>query len=811
MLNKDRLSSGLKPFRPCLLPCPQQLSLFMLISLVFFSLLINAQVVLVAEDAEWKYLDDGTDQDTLWKEVGFDDASWATGNAQLGYGDGDESTVLSYGADGNNKYITYYFRHEFLVSNPGATPYLIIRLLRDDGAAVYLNGTEILRTNMPYDTIDYLSLASYAVSGDDEDAFYQFSIPADCLVTGNNLLAVEIHQQSAGSSDISFNLSLSTRNPVPGEMILVPKGAPWKFLDDGTNQGTAWKENGFDDSSWAKGFAELGYGDGDESGLLSYGPDGNNKYITTYFRHKFIVSNPDTTAYLLLKLLRDDGAIVYLNGTEVLRNNMPSGSVDYSTTASASVGGTDEETFFEYMISSAPLLEDTNVIAVEIHQRSITSSDISFNLELTTTWEIPPRYRKAPYLIYPGTNTEMTILWQLDSIFSCTVEWGTDTTCSQGSSQTTEYGTDHQHKITLTNLSNSTNYYYRVIADYDTARGNFLTGPVDNVTDITLLAYGDTRTYPADQDSVAGQIITAYTSDPEAQTLLLLSGDMVADGNVESDWDNQFFDPQYAHIQQMLRTIPLMACMGNHEGAGLLFSKYFPYPFYHSGNFYWSFDYGPLHITILDQYTDYTVGSVQYQWLVSDLAGTDKKWKIIVLHEPGWTAGGHGNNTQVQNVVQPLCEQYDVQFVIAGHNHYYARAETNRVQHITSGGGGAPLYNPDPSYPNIITVEKAHHFCKIEIHSDTLQFTAIKDNGAIIESFDYYRYYTWTGAVDNDWKNSANWEMGIVPTATSDVLIPSGTLYSPRIVDAVSCNKLHIQDGASVDIESAGSLTVANE
>jgi hypothetical protein len=812
MYQQNKALPRFQYFKPLGFFTAKLLPFLMMTGLFFISSLMTAQVTLIAEDAQWKYLDDGSDQDTLWKETSFDDSSWASGNAELGYGDGDESTVLSYGPDGNNKYICYYFRHTFSVSNPDATPYLNLRLLRDDGAVVYLNGKEILRSNMPFDTIDYLSTASYAASGDGETTFYQFSIQSDDLVTGNNLLAVEIHQRGAGSSDLSFNLELSTRNPVPGEIILVPRGAQWRFLDDGTNQNTAWKESGFDDSAWEEGDAELGYGDGDESSLLGYGSDGNNKYITSYFRHEFVVNDPDTTPYLLLKLLRDDGAVVYLNGTEVQRSNMPSGSIDYLTLAASSVSGTSEDTFFEYLISSDQLLEDTNVIAVEIHQRSASSSDISFNLELNTTWDVPPRYRKAPYLIYPGVNTEMMILWQLHSTFSCTLEWGTDTFYNLGNQTSTEYGTDHQHKVTLSGLANSTKYYYRVIADYDTATGNFLTGPAGNVTDVIILAYGDTRTYPADQDSVAGQIVATYTSDPDAQTLLLLSGDMVADGNSESDWDEQFFDPQYAHIQQMLRTIPLMSCMGNHEGAGLLFSKYFPYPFYNSGDYYWSFDYGPAHITILDQYTNYTEGSPQYQWLESDLSGTEKKWKIIMLHEPGWTAdGGHSNNTQVQNLIQPLCEQYDVQFVIGGHNHYYARAETKRVEHITTGGGGAPLYNPDPTYPNIVKAEKAHHFCKIDIHADTLHFSVIKDNGTVIEAIDYYRHYIWTGAVSTEWRNTGNWEMDVIPTASSDILIPAGTLYSPVIIDAVSCNTLHIEDGASLDIESTGSLTVAEE
>ena len=123
-----------------------------------------------------------------------------------------------------------------------------------------------------------------------------------------------------------------------------------------------------------------------------------------------------------------------------------------------------------------------------------------------------------------------------------------------------------------------------------------------------------------------------------------------------------------------------------------------------SADRYWSFDYGPAHFVMLDQYVDYAVGSPQYTWLVNDLAASTKIWKFIVMHEQGWsTGGGHENNTTVQTIIQPLAELYGVSIVFGGHNRYYARAVVNGVQHLTVGGGGAPLYTPDPGQPFIVT------------------------------------------------------------------------------------------------------------
>ncbi|MFH0793802.1 MAG: metallophosphoesterase, partial [bacterium] len=106
-------------------------------------------------------------------------------------------------------------------------------------------------------------------------------------------------------------------------MILIPWEATWRYRDNGSNQGTAWRETTFDDSSWTTGPAELGYGDGDEATLVSFGGNPNNKYTTTYFRRVFQVQDPAQYAGLRFQIIRDDGAVVYLNGTEVFRSNMP--------------------------------------------------------------------------------------------------------------------------------------------------------------------------------------------------------------------------------------------------------------------------------------------------------------------------------------------------------------------------------------------------------------------------------------------------------------------------------------------------------
>ena len=161
---------------------------------------------------------------------------------------------------------------------------------------------------------------------------------------------------------------------------LVAAGSVWKYLDNGTDQGTAWREPAFNDNSWNSGAAEIGYGDGPEVTTVSYGPNENQKYRTTYFRREFNVDDPTDFASLSLELQRDDGAIVYLNGKLVFSSNMPTSGVIYTTPASGVVGGNDETTFFSKAVDVADLVVGTNTFAVEVHQVSDSSSDISFDL-----------------------------------------------------------------------------------------------------------------------------------------------------------------------------------------------------------------------------------------------------------------------------------------------------------------------------------------------------------------------------------------------------------------------------------------------
>lgn len=349
--------------------------------------------------------------------------------------------------------------------------------------------------------------------------------------------------------------------------------------------------------------------------------------------------------------------------------------------------------------------------------------------------------RKGPYLIYPGVNTRMMVLWQLDHTRKCRLDWGKDKTYSDNYVVTAEYGTDHQHKYTISGLAPGTKYYYRVKAGSNEYPGSFRTAPPEDSNSVKFLVYGDTRTGVFEHDLVDETIVDTFEDDPSYQTFLILTGDWVDDGEEEEDWDEEFFNPAALNSRELQANLPVNGCIGNHEwnensNPSTYFDKYWPYPCVQ--HFYWSFDYGPVHIAVIDQYdADYAPGTKQFQWLVNDLAECDKQWKVLVLHEPGYSAGGgHNDNRAVQNYIHPLCEEYGVQIVFCGHNHYYARCDKNGIKHITAGGGGAPLRTPDPNHsPYVEIIEKTYHFCRIEIKGKNLHFRAVRPDGTLIDVF----------------------------------------------------------------------------
>jgi hypothetical protein len=494
--------------------------------------------------------------------------------------------------------------------------------------------------------------------------------------------------------------------------LLAPAGAVWKYLDDGSDQGTAWITPSFDDSAWASGPAKLGYGTGDESTVVSFGPDPSNKYITTYFRHAFDLEDPSIFNSATLHLLRDDGAVVYLNGEEIIRSNMPGGTINYLTRASSTISGSAEKIFHMFPVDPTRLLPGLNVLAVSIHQVNATSSDISFNLDLAASTE--NRLLRGPYLQL-GTPTSTIIRWRTAGPAISAVRYGYSPGFLDQVSENLETTTEHE--VLLAGLEPDTRYYYAVgDGERDLAGGPtfyFVTSPSHGAPKPSRIwVLGDSGT--ADQN--AARVRNAYLgyAGEDRADLTLMLGDNAYNDGTDAEYQRAMFD-MYPEI---LRNTVFWSTLGNHDGHTAS-SATQTGPYFEIFNLpregeagglasgteaYYSFDYANIHFICLDSYhSDRSPSGPMLTWLRNDLESTSQEWIIAFWHHPPYSKGSHNSDTegrmiQMRENVLPILEAAGVDLVLTGHSHSYERSflidghygssQTFSQEHLKDGGDG---------------------------------------------------------------------------------------------------------------------------
>jgi LysM repeat protein len=890
--------------------------ILLLATVVFFTAVLNAQTTLVSYNSTWKYLDNGTNQGTAWRAIAFNDASWATGIAALGYGTSGITTTVSYGGNSKKKDITTYFRKAINIADASIYSSFTLNLKRDDGAVVYINGTERYRSNMPTGTVSYTTKASSEAT-DNGTAIQTTTLSAGWLVTGTNVIAVEIHQFANNGSDLFFDLQLNataditaptvstysptdnatnvsasanlvltfneniqkgtgnilvkeggltmqtidvtsavvtvsgntvtinpadfnfgaavnveiaagafkdlsnnnytgiadattwnfsvinpdvtppavntyspadnatdisntadlvltfneniqkgtgnilikeggvitqtidvtsaavtvsgttaTINPADftysaavnievaagvfkdlsnnnyagiadvttwnfsvqtappsGPQTLIAYGAAWKYLDNGTNQGTAWRGAGFSDVTWATGNAQLGYGDGDEATVVSYGPDANNKYITTYFRKTISVSNPAAFTSILGNVKRDDGVAIYVNGTEVYRNNLAAGA---SNTTLATLASDDGTTAQAFSFSPSVLVSGNNLIAVEIHQNAVTSTDISFDLQLIGTDVVS--LTRGPYMNMALQNS-IVIRWRTDVATDSKITYGTSV--GNLNQSFTDNTITTEHIVTLAGLNTNTLYYYSVGSSTQLMQGDannyFKTMPVVGSTEkIRVLAMGDMGDNSTNQLNVRNAYLNFNGSNHTNAWLLL--GDNAYENGTDPEYQSNFFNIYQGNLT---KNHVLWPSPGNHDYANnsarqadhnIPYYNIFSLPsagqaggVVSNTEAFYSYNYGNIHFISLDSY-GWETGSTrvydtlgpQATWLKQDLAANTQPWTIIYFHHPPYTKASHNSDTETEliNIRQrlvPIFERYKVDMVLNGHSHGYER------------------------------------------------------------------------------------------------------------------------------------------
>lgn len=719
--------------------------------------LAQTSTTLVPSGATWRYLVATSAPAAAWKsDLAFTDANppWYSGTSPLGYGGQGPSSGLVTSEGGTcvnqcvsgttttpscltcpTKEITTYFRHTVAVTGAASSTFTL-RYQRDDGIVIYINGMERVRENLPAApaTITHSTTATAFPSDPDEIAWVTVAVQPGWFQEGTNLIAAEVHQLSTGSSDIRFNLDLSQLSPSTPLSSSFTSGATWRYLVTNTDPATSWKNDlNFNDTNapWYGGTSPLGYGGQGPGSILVTSEGGTcvnqcmsgtvtapscltcaSRSITTYFRKKVNLTGVSSSS-MTLRYQRDDGIVIYINGVERVRENLPTAptTITYSTTATAFPSDPDEIAWVTVAVQPGWLQEGTNLIAAEVHQLSAGSSDIRFNMELL---QQGVSITRGPYLQQGGQN-EVTIRWRTDAPTVGRVTYGLSVSSLTGFVVETADTTDHE--VRITGLLEDRQYFYSVgttTAVLEQGPNNyFLTAPSANTKrKIRIASFGDCGNNDvADNQTKVRDGFLAYRGSTPTD-LWMLIGDNSYDG---ADWQYQyrFFEP---YQDNLLKNSMLYAVPGNHDynGNNTLARKSRGKGIYPSFAYFdvftlpttfnpaegkpteewYSFDYGPIHFVMLDGWGTQLVNGVektfhadsaafpnhpQVVWLKQDLAATTKKWKIVYCHFPPYTQGSHTSETEselveVRRFITPVLERYGVDVVLTGHSHGYERS-----------------------------------------------------------------------------------------------------------------------------------------
>jgi len=373
------------------------------------------------------------------------------------------------------------------------------------------------------------------------------------------------------------------------------------------------------------------------------------------------------------------------------------------------------------------------------------------SLFLVVGFTLPVRaaITKGPYLQNPSP-TAVTVQWEADEPGDAVVRFMLVPEGQRGPVQTAA-GKLHEkvvvngtpgnsgtpapvfylYRVRLENLAPNTEYRYWVengVAGQGAVASEpriFRTWPAKPQR-VTFIGYGDSRSNPEAHRAVARHF-NSHSPD-----FILHTGDCVSSGNVYQAWGPEFFAP----LADILDHVPIFIARGNHEGKADNLLRLFDMP---GGRTWYSFDYGPLHVVVLDSYEE---GRAVLDWLEKDLAGSTAPWKIAAYHEPTFNLGGY-RSAAGRTTFLPLFEKYGVDVVLTGHSHMYERFRplcragvpgARPITFITTGGGGAGLHDIQ-QHPLLAAAAEVHHYCVFTVDAERLSMQAFTDEGRELDAF----------------------------------------------------------------------------
>ncbi|MFC8302319.1 fibrinogen-like YCDxxxxGGGW domain-containing protein [Specibacter sp. NPDC057265] len=347
---------------------------------------VDPPTLLIEANASWSYRFENTAPPAAWKDNGFDASAWASGPAPLGWGSTAIATPL---AVAGTKPLGVQYRKSFTIDNAATVASLELTTKADDGVVVYVNGVEAGRSNMPAGTIAW---NSYATSAPRTAAAtsVSYTVPGSVLVNGVNTITAQVSSNHRTTPDSSFSLTAlavaGTQPPPPPPpvkpVVLVPAAASWQYRFENSAPDPAWTTTAFNASSWATGPAPLGWGDGSIATTLTAA---GTKPLAAQYRLNFTIDDLASFDEVKLVTRADDSLLLFVNGVEVSRTNLPAGTIawnSYGTAAPSTSFAASNP--ISVVVPASAFVQGSNSIAASVHSNFRSTANSSFALTATT-------------------------------------------------------------------------------------------------------------------------------------------------------------------------------------------------------------------------------------------------------------------------------------------------------------------------------------------------------------------------------------------------------------------------------------------